>query len=380
MLIGLDGIPLTEPKTGVGHYTFELGRALAAAAAADKFELVYPSRYPSFALPNDDSFALPENLQATRVSTGALDRQWWSIGLPRYARRRGIELFHGTNYEVPLWGKLATVLTIHDLSAFVHPETQIGRRARRLRRRLPLMAKRATRIITPTEFVREEVCERLKINPDKVSAVAEAPRHTFYPLEFEEARAAAARLGVEVNFLLAVGTIEPRKNLLTLLSAFEELIGDTATPGDLKLVIAGPTGWLHDEFSARVATSPARARVHLAGYLEDEDLRALYSACRVFVYPSLYEGFGLPPLEALACGAPVVASRIPALVETLSESALFFPSTDAPTLAAVISDLLVDAEACHRLREAGLQRAREFSWDRAARLTLEVYEQARASG
>src|ERR671928_1243800 len=120
MLIGLDAIPLTEPRAGVGHYTFELAHALARASARDEFELVYPSSYEPIDL---DEESLPPNLKASRVRVGALGRRWWAVGLPRHLRRTRVELFHGTNYEVPLWGGAARVVTVHDLSLFLHPET-----------------------------------------------------------------------------------------------------------------------------------------------------------------------------------------------------------------------------------------------------------------
>src|SRR5215212_2511931 len=168
MLIGLDAIPLTEPRAGVGHYTYELARALALAAPGDEFELVYPSSYPAVDL---EGRGLPLNLEEARVRVGALGRRWWSAGLPRYAARRGYRLFHGTNYEVPLWGGAVRVLTVHDLSRVSHPETHERRRVWRARRRLPLMALAADAVVTPTEAVRREVCSRLRVPPSKVFAV-----------------------------------------------------------------------------------------------------------------------------------------------------------------------------------------------------------------
>jgi glycosyltransferase involved in cell wall biosynthesis len=178
------------------------------------------------------------------------------------------------------------VLTVHDLSVFLHAETHEPRTARSMRRRLPLLARAATVIITPTEAVRREVCELLKADPAKVYAVPEAARAVFRPLAREEARAAARRLGVPGDFVLAVGTVEPRKNLITLVRAFETLAraeqqqqrpaGETtARGGGVRLVIAGKVGWLAEELFRHVADSPARARVHFTGYVSDEDLRAL---------------------------------------------------------------------------------------------------------
>ncbi|HLL75934.1 MAG TPA: glycosyltransferase family 1 protein [Pyrinomonadaceae bacterium] len=383
MIIGLDAIPLTETKTGVGHYTFELARALAAASPSDEFVLLYPSRYAPVELRAEDGAGLPANLRATRVAVGPLGRHWWSIGLPRHLGRSRVDLFHGTNYDVPLWGERPAVLTVHDLSAFAWPETMLARRARRLRRRLPLMARCAAHVITPTEVIRGEACERLGLPSSKVTVVPEAPRRIFRPLSADESRALLARFGVSENFILAVGTIEPRKNLATLLRTFELLARVEATPADLSLVLAGRTGWLHEDFLTKVSSSALRERIHFTGYVTDEELCALYSSCIAFVYPSLYEGFGLPPLEAMACGAPVVASRIGAHLEVLGEeSASLFPPEDARALAGEIGGLLADEGARRRLSARGRERAARFTWERTARETLAVYEEVlkRAGG
>ena len=380
MLIGLDGIPLTELKTGVGHYTLELARSLALSAPGIEFELVYPS---TFKAPEELDVAasspteLPRNLRSVRVEVGALTRHWWSLGLPRYLSRAALkyDLFHGTNFDVPLWGGATTVLTLHDLSALIHARTHTTRAAFRARRRLPLMIRRADAIITPTEAVRTEACSRMGVDAELVFAVHEAARRVFRPADPLEALDARRRLGVGAEFLLAVGTIEPRKNLSTLLRAFESLV--RAEPRrDLQLVVAGKPGWLNREFFSEVNASEARGRVRFTGYLPDEDLRALYSSCRAFVFPSLYEGFGLPVLEAMACGAPVVCSHIRALEETAGDAALFFEPRDAEALARALASLLDDEEARRRLSSAGMRRAAEFTWERTARLTLDVYDAA----
>lgn len=372
MLFGLDAIPLTEPRAGVGHYTFELARALSRASERDEFELLYPSSYDPVEL-NEES--LPRNLQAVRVGVGAVGRRWFAAGLPRYLRRRRVPLFHGTNYEVPLWGGAARVVTIHDLSLLLHPETHEERRVRRARRRQPLMVGAADAVITPTESVRREVCEHLGLAPSKVFAVHEAARECFTPAEFGKTEEARHRLGAGSEFLLAVGTLEPRKNLRVALGAFEAVLRARPRDEKLRLVIAGGRGWMSEPFTEALEKSPARARVVLAGYVSDEDLRALYSSCRAFLYLSLYEGFGLPPLEAMSCGAPVVAGRTSAVAEVTGGAARLV-SPNCPEEAAAATLELLQVEGARRtLAEAGLRRASEFSWSRAARETLAVYEE-----
>jgi glycosyltransferase involved in cell wall biosynthesis len=273
------------------------------------------------------------------------------------------------------------VLTIHDLAYLIHPETHIARRVRRARRRLPLMTRTADMIITPTESVRGEVCERLGVNPSKVVAVPEAPRRIFSPLAAHQTIETRRRLldGHEDAFLLAVGTIEPRKNLTTLLRAFEEWTQQNSSPQPtLRLVLVGDKGWLTDEFFASVAASRVRELIHFTGYISDADLRALYSSCTAFIYPSIYEGFGLPVLEAMACGAPVVASRIASIAETAGQhAARLFAPDDAHALARLIHELVNDVETRTRLSRDGQQHAARFTWERAARLTLDVYKEAK---
>jgi glycosyltransferase involved in cell wall biosynthesis len=379
MRVGLDGLPLTEPKTGVGHYTFELALALAGSESSSLFELLYPSTYPPLMLAAGGAM-LPENLKVNQVPVGPLGRHWWSAGLPRYIRRHSLELFHGTNYDIPLWRQCATVLTIHDLSHLLHPETHEKRSVNRARRRLPIMARAADGIITPTESVRREVCEFLKASPEKVFAIPEAARSCFRPLAFAETEEVRRRLGVGDDFLLTVGTLEPRKNLGVLIDAFAEVA--RARPlRKTKLVIAGGRGWLSGPLFSAIERSPVRQRIVLTDYLHDEELRALYASCQAFIYPSLYEGFGLPPLEAMACGAPVIVSNISALKETAGEVARFFDPQSVGDLAKNVLELLDDdnsenSETRHKLSVVGQRRAAEFSWERTASETLKVYAEA----
>jgi O-antigen biosynthesis alpha-1,3-mannosyltransferase len=376
MRIGLDGYPLSEPLTGVGHYTLELARSLARNFPRDEFELVSPNPFNPTAIGGIERDSIP-NLRLTQAKSSSLRGHWWSVGLPMYARRARFDLFHGTNFEVPPWKRRRTVLTIHDLSTLLYPETHRASAVRRARLRLPIAARIADAIITPTEAVKQEVCERLKVKPGKVTAIHEAPRRTFSPMTKEETVAIRKRLRIEDEFLLSVGTLEPRKNLLTMLRAFAEVI--TKSSVRPQLVIAGGEGWLIDETLSFINSASLKDRILLTGYLNDEDLRALYSSCRAFVYPSLYEGFGLPPLEAMACGAPVIASRISALQETLGEAAILVGPLDVQTLSRTIVEVLKDERRRTAMAEAGIKHAARFSWDEAARRTHAVYERVLAS-
>lgn len=368
MRIGLDGYSLTEPRTGVGHYTFELARALAVAHPSDQFELISPKPFDQYVFEREP---LP-NLNFIKGKSSSIRGHWWSVGLPLYAKRAGLDLFHGTNFELPLWSRRRTVLTIHDLSALRYPELHRPRLARRARVRLPLAAKLARAIITPTEAVKREVCSQFRLKAEKVTAIHEAPRRAFQPLSLDETFEIRRRLEIDDDFLLFVGTLEPRKNLLTLLKAFDQVLRRTSWRP--QLVVAGGEGWLMDETFSFMKESGINEHLRLVGYLDDLELRALYSSCKAFIYPSLYEGFGLPPLEAMACGAPVVATRIPALQETLGDAAILLEPVDVDGLAKAITGLLENQQRRSDLISAGFKRAARFSWEDAAKQTYEVYQ------
>src|SRR5437588_3349699 len=369
MRIGLDGYPLAELKTGVGHYTLELARALALVAPSDQFELVSPALFNASALEEINQANLP-NLRAVQVKTSRIRGHWWAAGLPLYARKAGFDLFHGTNFEVPFWNR-RTVDTIHDLSALLHRDKHRDALARRARLRLPIVAKLARRIVTPTESVKREVCEHLRVKANKVIAIGSAARRSFRRVPSEQTLETRKRLTIEDEFLLFVGTLEPRKNLLTLLKAFEQIVRQTSLRP--QLVIAGGEGWLMDETFSFIKHSGIGDRLRLTGYLGDDELRALYSTCRIFVYPSLYEGFGLPPLEAMACGAPVIAGRVAALQEVLGSAARLFDPLNVEALAGSIVELMENDEERRRMASNGPKHAAKFSWAETARRTLNVY-------
>ncbi len=373
MLIGIDALPLVPPKTGIGHYTFELAHSLAALGPADEIELISPSSLAdSQTLEIDHDW--PVNLSMVHMTAKTLRRRWWTIGLPLYALRSSLDVFHGTNYDVPLWARCATVNSIHDLSVLLYPETHEAERVHRARRRLPLMARAATMIITATESVKREVCEHLHVRPEKVAVTPFAPRRIFRPMPRERTLEVKRRLNVEDEFLLYVGTIEPRKNLITLVRALDEILRTTSLRP--QLVIVGREGWLTGELFSFIKESGVGSQLRFTGYVSEEDLCALYSSCQMCVYPSLYEGFGLPLLEAMACGAPVITTRTASIMETVGNAARHVPPTDVQAFARTIADMLKDGDQRRHWSSIGIRHAAQFRWERTAYYTLEVYKEA----
>jgi alpha-1,3-rhamnosyl/mannosyltransferase len=369
MRIGLDGFPLASPKTGVGHYTFELARAISNLSPDDRFELISPLSFSDGIAAEVDG---TPNLSLVSVRTNMITRRWWGIGLPRYMSRAGFDIFHGTNYEVPLWNRERTVLTVHDLSVFLHADKHESRIARRARRRLPIMLRSAGAIITATHAVKAEIIERFKANAKWIFVTPYAPREIFQPMPPPDCFRTQQNLGVDKDFILFVGTIEPRKNLVTLVRAFDQILRHTSHRP--QLVIAGGEGWLMDELHQLIGQTDFGDRIRFTGYVDDNDLRALYSSCKVLVYPSLYEGFGLPPLEAMACGAAVIAGNIPSLQETLEGNACLIDPLDTDALAKAIVSFLVDENQRQHFSSLGQSHAARFTWERTARMTMDVYQ------
>ena len=365
MRIAIDGLPLTQPLTGVGHYTVELARHLALANAADEVSLVTPRRFLS--KPQG-----PQNLHCLRPTLNPLRRVWWRSNLAAYLQKNGVEVFHGTNFELPANANCATVVTIHDLSTLLHPNLHEVKNVERAKHRLPRVAATATLLITPTETIRQEVHEHLGVPLDRIVAIPEAARDCFEPVAFETTASLREHLGVGEKFLLYVGTLEPRKNLLNLVKAFENVCANYPA---IKLVMVGGKGWLIDDLFAYVKNSPARERIVFAGYRNDNELRELYSTCTLFLYLSVYEGFGLPPLEAMACGAPVLASAIPSIKEVVGDGARLV-ATEPEQLTDAICELLIDEKARRELAASGKRRASHFSWAETARRTRDVYGEA----
>jgi glycosyltransferase involved in cell wall biosynthesis len=351
MLVALDATPLTVPDTGIGRYVAELSRHLAALRPHDRFVLFSDQPYPEV---NGR-----RNLVCDRRPPVRLEKHWWSVGLPMRLARRRVRLFHGTDFAVPIMGGIPSVVTIHDLSPLRAAEWRMPETARRIAERLPLTIARARAVIVPSKRIATEVRERFPRRRVYVTPLAASAE--FRPAENPEPPAEP--------YLLFAGTREPRKNLVRLLDAFAGITASTA----LRLILAGRAGWGEGEVRERIAALGLQSKVTLCSNLTGLELARLYQQAAVFVYPSLYEGFGLPVLEAMACGAPVVTSRHTACAEVAGGAARLVDPYRADDIAAGILDALRLAGA---LRARGLARAREFSWKATAELTWKVYESA----
>jgi glycosyltransferase involved in cell wall biosynthesis len=373
MRIAIDAIPLAAAKTGVGHYTDALAEGLARTHPDHCYDLVSPYDFDF-----DYNGDKPKNLNRQYIPVRSIFNKWWLVGLPSLLWIYRVDVFHGTNYCVPVFAPCPTVVTIHDLSLFTQSHTHEAANVKQGKRRMPLMARLASMIIAPSEWTRREVIEKLRVSSEKVRVIHEAAREGMRPLPPHLCQDALDRYRIRTPFLLYVGTIEPRKNLLTLIRAYDDLL--RTTPLRPQLVLAGGRGWLCDEVYKLVEELKLQDQVNFTGYVGDADLPALYSAAGAFIYPSLYEGFGLPPLEAMACGAPVITSDISSLPEVVGKAGLTHAPTDTRALTEAMAKLLGDETAREHFRREGLKQAAKFSWERAARETQSVYDEVMKKG
>jgi glycosyltransferase involved in cell wall biosynthesis len=293
----------------------------------------------------------------------------------RFLRRRaeGFDLFHAPGYVAPRRLPCPLVLTIYDLVALSHPELARRSNVFHYRWRLPRSARAAARIIVPTECVAREVVERLGVPRDRLRVVPLGVDSQMRSPSLDARVRVRARHHLSRPFVLFVGNIEPKKDLPTLLRAFA-LLKRQGLPHEL--AIAGKRGWKCRDVFRLPAELGIEGDVRFLGYVEEEDLPGLYGASELFVLPSLAEGFGLPPLEAMACGAPVVTSDAEALVETTGDAAEHVPARDPEALAEAMRRVLSDPALRERMRAAGLERAAQFTWERTASATREVYHNA----
>jgi glycosyltransferase involved in cell wall biosynthesis len=287
-----------------------------------------------------------------------------------------VDVFHATDHLLPRLRRVRSVFTLHDLIPLILPEHHLPLNRWFLRVMFPRFLRAAGAVIAVSECTRRDAVRLLGVPAEKITVVPEGVEAHFQPVRAAERLAVVrARYGLPGRFVLIVCTIEPRKNHSLLLAAYRRLL---ETHPDLGLVVAGAPGWLYQSFFDKLAASGLAERVTLTGHVPEADLPALLSLATVFAFPSLYEGAGLPPLEAMACGTPVVVSNTSSLPEAVGEAGILLPPDDARAWAEALGRLLDDAALRADYAARGRARAAAFTWEAAARATQAVYWQAAA--
>jgi len=380
MHVVLDARYLSRTQSGVGHYTQRLIGGLAAIDVANRYTCIVVRDGPGLPVVQPNIECWPTSISFEDHLRGDL----WLLGyLPVRLRRLRADVYHGPAVFLPLI-KLGyrTVVTVHDLVSFLFPSTVPRKYSLYMRLMTRLAVRSADRIIAVSGATKEDLSRVLGVPDARVAVIHEAVAPEFtVPTTPAAVEAVARRYGIRAPYCLFVGNLEPRKNLARLIEAFALVRARrrSATGPCPQLVVAGTRGWLYSGIFRAVERHGVTGDIVFTGYVAPADLPALYAGAACFVFPSLYEGFGLPVLEAMAVGTPVVASRVGAIPEVAGDAAILVDAQKAEEIAGAIEAVLDDGGLRRDLAARGRARARRFTWENVARQTLAVYEAVHAA-
>ncbi|MBN1992818.1 MAG: glycosyltransferase family 4 protein [Anaerolineae bacterium] len=373
MNISIDYTAALKQSGGIGRYARGLITTLAqldqqnrytllAAADAPRAGLQVFQSYPNF---NHKIYPLPE--------------RWLTIGwhrlylpVPVEWLAGAMDLFHSPNFILPPVGRAKTLLTVHDLSFIRHPQGAVDSLRRWLNRVVPRSLARADHVLADSLSTKDDLIEIFNVPAQKITVVGAGVKERFQPIT-DPAALDAVRRRYRLppqKFILGLGALQPRKNFTGLIRAFSQ----SRVRETHHLVIGGGKGWLYHDIFKAAETSPVANRIHLIGFVADDDLPALYSLADIFAFPSHYEGFGIPVIEAMACGTPVVCANNSCLPEVAGPSALQITATDLPALAEALQVLATDSAQRRQAIEKGFVQAQKFTWPAAAKRLLDVYQ------
>ncbi len=378
MRIGLDARALCGPYTGDRTYWRNLIKALAECDSPHDFILYSRTDLPPGDVPTNPRFRC-------HVVPASNERIWTAIALPKALKADNIDLIH-VQYTSPpkMLCPCPVVTTVHDISFRLYPHWFPAKHRILMNLTVPVSMRSAAVVITDSYSSREDIQRVYHLHEEKLKAIPLGLTAAFSNLEpnseetIQQCKLAIQlKYGISKPFILALGVLQPRKNLEMLAEAYGKLIAKYKV--EHQLVFVGKAGWITGRenivaAAARFGGDEAKGSVVFPGYAPDEELVSWYRACEIFAHPSLYEGFGIPPLEALACGAPVIVSDSPALPEVVGEAAILACATDSGIWAKQLYNMITDDGLRSRLRSAGPVRASRFSWIKAAQQTINVYE------
>ncbi|MCK4224177.1 MAG: glycosyltransferase family 4 protein [candidate division Zixibacteria bacterium] len=372
MRIGIDARSILKQRTGVGTYTFNLIQHLSRLDQKNRYVLFYShhldvkSAIPEIENPNFENkfFRFPNKL---------LNLLWGTVRLPKIDWLVGdVDLYHSPNYCLNVLARGRSLMTIHDLNFLAYRQFTIASGRWHYAFKIRSYAQKVDAIIADSESTKDEIIKYLKIPKEKIHVIYLGCSPAFQPiLESEKKQKIKEKYNIKGDFILYVGTLEPRKNLKGLILAYAQ----SRAKDDFLLVLAGGKGWKYKHIFRLVKQLKLEDRVVFCGYVPDSDLPALYHSASVFVYPSFYEGFGLPPLEAMTCGIPVIVSHTTSLPEVVGDAGIYVDPFDIEQISFSIDTVLSDTKLCQTLREKGLKRAKLFSWEKTARETMKLYQQ-----
>lgn len=374
MRIAIDLTAFIPQMTGVDTYLKQLVASLAKVDRTNQYRIYHNHEDRRLFADN-----LPGNFSHRSLSARPrlLRLMSQQVILPVAASGWKADVVHSPSFIMPyLRGSARHVLTVHDMTSFSHPYCHIALRRSGLYRRVVLASlRRADVVVVPSQATRQAILEFLPdLQPDRIRMTVLGIGEEFRLCDPVSVREVVARLKLPQPYILYVGTLEPRKNLPALVESYRRLVEAGAIKE--RLVLAGKLGWGYEALLEQIRVPSLRGKVHLAGYVDQQDLPAVYAGARLFVYPSLHEGFGFPPLEAMACGVPVISTRSSSLAENLEGAAELVEPDDLAALADAMQRLLTDDRLRGKRQGQGLEQARQYRWEQTARETVKSYQAA----
>jgi len=368
MKIGIDGRAAKWYRgTGIGTYTYRLLSALNSLQKANEYLLFMPKS-------SNCDILFSDNFHIKNISEGNKNNFWDEVNIPNILVDKDMELYHVPQNGVglPQEKTLPFVITLHDIIPYKMPETVGDTYLRIFNEEMPDIVKRCDGIITVSEYSKNDIANYFNFPKGKIYVTHLAAEDIYYPIDKEKANIIIKnQYGITGDYILYVGGFSPRKNIVGLIEAFSKLV--TKYKEDIKLVIAGKQGKSYSIYKKRAIDLGLEDKVLFPGFIEVEHLPYLYNAAKLLAYPSFYEGFGLPPVEAMACGIPVITSNVTSIPEVLGDSAVFINPHDVDELYSSMYEVLCDEKLRDRLIIKGLVRSSELSWKKTAKKTLLAY-------
>lgn len=375
MRIAINTLSLNKTKAGMGNYIINLVNNLAHIDKKNEYHVFVSENNKHFFNIKQGNFKIINIGRIIRINLARL--VWEQVFLPAYVKRHKIDVLHSPGFVIPFLSKAKNVLTIADMTFINYPKVHTIVKRAYFGLFMPYSMRKADRIISISGSTKRDALKLININPDKIEVTHLAPEEGFRVIDRKKAES-RIKLDYKIYspFILFVGMIEPRKNLIRVLNSFSELKkGLKKEKFPHKLVIVGKKGWKYRGIFETVERLSLKKDVVFTGYIPDADLAMFYNAADIFVYPCLYEGFGLPILEAMACGCPVITSDVSSMPEVAGNAALLVNPKDAHKISSAIGRLIKDRKLREDMIKKGLKRSREFSWRRCARETLKAYEE-----
>lgn len=372
--IGIDATPLPPQPVGAGNYIIQLIRALATSKA--EFEFVIYAQESGRELiaaplsPNLEWVIVPDQSPGIRLI-------WEQAFLPKVVKKSGVQILHSLHYTRPMNLSCASVVTFHDMTFFLFPQLHTYFKRIFFPLAIRQSARKADALIAVSESTRQDSIRLLRISPNKIHTVRSGINEEYHLItEPSLLEACRQKYNLPEKFILFVGMVEPRKNLPLLLNVYAKLALQVDCP---PLVVVGRFGWMVEDIFQQVRKLNLQNKIHFTGYIPGQDLPIVYNLAQIFVYPSIYEGFGFPPLEAMACGTPVITSAVSAMLEHVGDAGMLVPPQDEEALLQAMLSVLTDRVLHQQLSIKGQAQAKQFTWQRTAQETLNLYRQIATS-